>query len=33
MSWALLGEVPTPVALIGGTLCLAGVLVATLKLR
>lgn len=33
MSWALLGEVPTPVALIGGTLCLAGVLVATLRLR
>jgi drug/metabolite transporter (DMT)-like permease len=33
MSWVLLGEVPAPVALIGGTLCLAGVLVATLKLR
>ncbi|MEU4388466.1 DMT family transporter [Promicromonospora sp. NPDC023805] len=33
MSWALLGEVPTLVALVGGTLCLTGVLVATLKLR
>lgn len=33
MSWALLGEVPTPFALIGGTLCLTGVLVATLRLR
>ncbi|GAA2238923.1 DMT family transporter [Promicromonospora sukumoe] len=33
MSWALLGEVPTPVALAGGALCLAGVLVATLRLR
>ncbi|GAA4686496.1 Threonine/homoserine efflux transporter RhtA [Promicromonospora umidemergens] len=33
MSWALLGEVPTPIALVGGSLCLAGVLVATLKLR
>jgi drug/metabolite transporter (DMT)-like permease len=33
MSWALLGEVPTPVALIGGALCLTGVLVATLRLR
>lgn len=33
MSWALLGEVPAPVALVGGTLCLAGVLVATLRLR
>ncbi|MEU4364274.1 DMT family transporter [Promicromonospora sp. NPDC023987] len=33
MSWALLGEVPTPVALVGGTLCLTGVLVATLRLR
>lgn len=33
MSWALLGEVPTLVALIGGTLCLTGVLVATLRLR
>lgn len=33
MSWAVLGEVPTPFALIGGTLCLTGVLVATLRLR
>lgn len=33
MSWVLLGEVPAPVALIGGALCLTGVLVATLKLR
>lgn len=33
MSWALLGEVPTLVALVGGTLCLTGVLVATLRLR
>jgi drug/metabolite transporter (DMT)-like permease len=33
MSWLLLGEVPAPVALIGGTLCLTGVLVATLRLR
>lgn len=33
MSWALLGEVPAPVALIGGALCLTGVLVATLRLR
>ncbi|MGI5188095.1 DMT family transporter [Promicromonospora sp. CA-289599] len=33
MSWALLGEVPTLPALIGGTLCLTGVLVATLRLR
>ena len=33
MSWALLGEVPAPVALVGGTLCLVGVLVATLRLR
>lgn len=33
MSWALLGEVPAPVALVGGTLCLTGVLVATLRLR
>lgn len=33
MSWVLLGEVPAPVALIGGALCLTGVLVATLRLR
>jgi drug/metabolite transporter (DMT)-like permease len=33
MSWMLLGEIPTPVALIGGVLCLTGVLVATLRLR
>lgn len=33
MSWALLGEVPTAIALVGGTLCLTGVLVATLRLR
>ncbi|MFI9486808.1 DMT family transporter [Promicromonospora sp. NPDC052451] len=33
MSWALLGEVPAPVALVGGALCLTGVLVATLRLR
>ncbi|MFD6140878.1 DMT family transporter [Promicromonospora sp. NPDC060271] len=33
MSWALLAEAPTPTALIGGALCLTGVLVATLKLR
>lgn len=33
MSWLLLGEVPTPIALAGGTLCLTGVLVATLRLR
>ena len=28
MSWALLGELPTPVALVGGALCLAGVAVS-----
>ncbi|MDR7383999.1 DMT family transporter [Promicromonospora iranensis] len=33
MSWALLDEIPAPVALVGGALCLAGVLVATLRLR
>jgi drug/metabolite transporter (DMT)-like permease len=33
MSWAVLGEIPTLFALIGGTLCLTGVLVATLRLR
>jgi drug/metabolite transporter (DMT)-like permease len=33
MSWAVLGEIPTPFALIGGTLCLTGVLIATLRLR
>ena len=33
MSWAVLGEIPTPSALIGGTLCLTGVLIATLRLR
>src|SRR5690606_5129783 len=33
MSWAFLGEVPAPVALVGGALCLTGVLVATLRLR
>lgn len=33
MSWALLGEVPTLIALTGGALCLTGVLVATLRLR
>ncbi|MEJ8281431.1 DMT family transporter [Pseudonocardia spirodelae] len=29
LSWALLGEVPAPVALLGGVLCLTGVAVAT----
>lgn len=29
LSWALLGEVPAPLALAGGVLCLAGVVVAT----
>ncbi|MHA6616045.1 DMT family transporter [Pseudonocardia sp. DLS-67] len=29
MSWTLLGEIPTPLALAGGALCLAGVAVAT----
>ncbi|MEV0951396.1 DMT family transporter [Promicromonospora sp. NPDC050249] len=33
MSWAVLGEVPTLIALVGGALCLTGVLVATLRLR
>jgi drug/metabolite transporter (DMT)-like permease len=29
LSWALLGEIPAPLALAGGALCLAGVVVAT----
>ncbi|MFC0505932.1 DMT family transporter [Micromonospora costi] len=29
LSWALLGEVPAPLALLGGALCLAGVVLAT----
>ncbi|TQM09229.1 DMT family transporter [Pseudonocardia kunmingensis] len=29
LSWALLGEIPAPLALAGGVLCLAGVVVAT----
>jgi drug/metabolite transporter (DMT)-like permease len=33
MSWALLGEVPTPLALAGGALCLAGVAVTRLPSR
>ena len=31
LSWAMLGEVPGPVTLVGGALSLAGVLVATLR--
>ncbi|MBT0771542.1 DMT family transporter [Kineosporia sp. J2-2] len=33
LSWALLGEVPAPLAFAGGALCLAGVGVATLRRR
>jgi drug/metabolite transporter (DMT)-like permease len=33
LSWALLGELPAPLALAGGVLCLAGVAVATRKAR
>lgn len=33
MSWALLGEIPAPTALLGGALCLAGVAVARSKPR
>ncbi|WP_125774641.1 DMT family transporter [Antribacter gilvus] len=33
LSWGLLGEIPAPVALLGGALCLGGVLVATLRRR
>jgi drug/metabolite transporter (DMT)-like permease len=33
LSWALLGELPAPLALAGGALCLAGVAVATRPAR
>ena len=31
MSWAILGEVPTPLMFVGGALCLLGVLVTRMK--
>jgi len=31
MSWAILGEVPTPLMFLGGALCLLGVLVTRLR--
>lgn len=33
MGWLLLGEVPTPLALVGGALCLAGVFITRLRPR
>lgn len=33
LSWALLSEIPAPLALVGGALCLAGVAMATLRRR
>lgn len=33
MSWLILGEVPTPIMLIGGVLCLAGVLITRMRGR
>lgn len=33
MSWAILGEVPTPLMFLGGTLCLLGVLITRMRWR
>lgn len=33
MSWAILGEVPTPLMFLGGALCLLGVLITRLRWR